>query len=36
MDLRYLHEPAAGEHGFIGLSPDGDSFRRGAILIGIR
>ena len=29
LDLRYLNEQAAGEHGFIRLSPDGNSFRRG-------
>ena len=29
LDLRYLNEKAAGEHGFIRLSPDGNSFVRG-------
>ncbi len=29
LDLRYLNEKAAGEHGFIRLSRDGDSFVRG-------
>jgi hypothetical protein len=29
LDLRYLNEKVAGEHGFIRLSPDGDSFVRG-------
>ena len=28
-DLRFLNEKSAGEHGFIGISPDGDSFVRG-------
>ena len=29
LDLRYLNEAYAGEHGFIGLSEDGESFVRG-------
>ncbi len=29
LDLRYLNEKAAGEHGFIRLSPDGNGFLRG-------
>ena len=29
LDLRYLNEKAAGEHGFVRLSPDGNSFLRG-------
>ena len=29
LDLRYLNEKVAGEHGFIRLSPDGNSFVRG-------
>jgi hypothetical protein len=29
LDLRYLNEKVAGEHGFIRLSPDGNSFLRG-------
>ena len=29
LDLRYLNEKHAGEHGFIRLSPDGNSFVRG-------
>ena len=29
LDLRYLNESYAGEHGFIGLSEDGESFVRG-------
>ncbi|MGA2257178.1 MAG: hypothetical protein ABSG53_21195, partial [Thermoguttaceae bacterium] len=29
LDLRYLNEKFAGEHGFIRLSPDGNSFVRG-------
>ena len=29
LDLRYLNESHAGEHGFIGLSEDGESFVRG-------
>ncbi len=29
LDLRYLNEDYAGEHGFIGLSDDGESFVRG-------
>lgn len=29
LDLRYLNERRAGEHGFIKLSPDGNSFVRG-------
>lgn len=29
LDLRYLNENEAGEHGFIGLSDDGESFVRG-------
>ena len=29
LDLRYLNEDVAGEHGFIKLSDDGDSFVRG-------
>ncbi len=29
LDLRYLNESYAGEHGFIGLSDDGESFVRG-------
>jgi len=29
LDLRYLNEEVAGEHGFIRLSPDGNSFVRG-------
>ncbi|MGO8930108.1 MAG: hypothetical protein ACLQU3_24835 [Limisphaerales bacterium] len=29
LDLRYLNEKAAGEHGFIRLSADGNSFLRG-------
>ena len=28
-DLRYLNEKTAGEHGFVRLSPDGNSFVRG-------
>ena len=29
LDLRWLNEKVAGEHGFIRVSPDGNSFRRG-------
>jgi len=29
LDLRYLNEKTAGEHGFIRLSPDGEGFVRG-------
>ena len=29
LDLRYMNEKVAGEHGFIRLSPDGNSFLRG-------
>lgn len=29
LDLRGLNEPVAGEHGFVGLSADGESFLRG-------
>ena len=29
LDLRYLNEAAAGEHGFLRLSKDGNSFERG-------
>jgi hypothetical protein len=29
LDLRYLNERVAGEHGFIKISPDGNSFVRG-------
>jgi hypothetical protein len=29
LDLRYLNEKVAGEHGFIRLAPDGNSFLRG-------
>jgi hypothetical protein len=29
LDLRYLNEKVAGEHGFVKLAPDGNSFLRG-------